>query len=270
MMPFSELIRNATARNKSHLCVGLDPDPEKFPDHLSKDINGARTFVESIIDSTSDLVCCYKPNCGFFEQFGWEGVQMLEELRSMIPAHIPMLLDAKRSDIGNTATAYAKSAFDVIRADAITVNPLLGRDSIEPFTIYKSKGVFLLALTSNPGAADFQLPNDLHYQVCDFASSMATNCPEVALVAGATRPDDLREIRERFPNGLILVPGVGSQGGELEETIKAGSRHDDLGLIINVSRAVLYASSGKDFAEAARDAASHFREQINNAISATA
>ncbi|MCB2155017.1 orotidine-5'-phosphate decarboxylase [bacterium] len=260
---FVERILSCAERNESRLCVGLDPIPGHMPGGFPDNAGGVRAFLQRIIEATADLVCAYKPNAAFFERLGADGFGLLQELREMIPSAIPMILDAKRGDIGSTARAYAEAVFDVIRADAVTVNPLLGSDSVAPFLEYKDRGVIVLCLTSNPGADDLQIPAGLPGRIACLANTWAETNPNVGLVVGATRPEKLKEIRTLAPERLILAPGVGSQGGDLARTMRAGGGGP--GLIINASRSILYAGCGSDFADAARTEADRLRKAINDA-----
>jgi len=265
---FNDKILACAARNRSWLCVGLDPQVEKLPAGLSRDARGVFEFAKAIIEATSDLVCANKPNLAFFEALGREGLEALERARALIPPEIPVILDAKRGDIGNTAACYARALFEWLRGDAATVSPYLGTDSVEPFLAFAGKGVIALCLTSNPGAAELQIKNNLHLQIAELCESRwAPRNPNVGLVVGATRPEPLRAIRAICPGRLFLVPGVGAQGGSLEETVAAGAARDSLRLIINASRSILYASAGADFAEAARREAEILRKAIHDAVS---
>jgi orotidine-5'-phosphate decarboxylase len=259
-MTFLTKLTGATRHNRSCLCIGLDPEPEKLPAGV-----GVLEFCRAIIGATYDLVCAYKPNSAFFEALGAEGFSVLKSVIEAVPKNIPVILDAKRGDIGNTARAYARAAFDELGADAITVNPYMGYDSIEPFIAYKNKGVFVLCRTSNPGAADFQSlecgGQPLYRIVADRVATWNKH-GNLGLVVGATQPDELRAIREAHPTLPLLIPGVGAQGGSLELAVKYGHTGDGLA-VINVSRQVIYASSGADFAAAARAAALSLRDEIN-------
>jgi orotidine-5'-phosphate decarboxylase len=260
-MLFVTKLVNAARKNDSWLCIGLDPDPALMPEL------DALEFNKAIIDATSDLACAYKPNLGFYEALGIEGLAVLEKTLAHIPRDIPVIGDAKRGDIGNTARAYAKALFSTFGFDAATVSPYLGFDSIEPFISYQDKGVFILCRTSNPGAADFQ---DLQ---CDTGASLyeavARKASEwniygnIGLVVGATCPGELKKIRSICPEMCLLIPGVGAQGGDLASAVKYGVDARGERAIINVSRQILYASKGKDFAEAARNTAQRIRSQIN-------
>ncbi len=267
-MSFLNKLASASKRNASLLCVGLDPDP---------DLMGERDiflFNKAIIDATSDLVCAYKPNSAFYEAMGIQGLEALIKTRDYIPAHIPVILDAKRGDIGNTSLFYARAVFDTYGFDAVTVSPLLGRDSLEPFMGYRDKGVFILCRTSNPGASDFQDLNSSHgselvrplYQVIAQKAVEWNGYGNLALVVGATYPGELRIVREICPDMTILVPGVGPQGGDLEAALGAGLDRNKAGLIINSSRGVIYASRSEDYPEAAHKAAQTLRDNINSVV----
>lgn len=266
-MKFTEKLALACRGNRSLLCVGLDPDPAQMPGA------GVLEFNKAIIDATKDLVCAYKPNFAFYEALGKQGITILEETIAAIPRNVPIIGDAKRGDIGNTAKAYAKSLFEVFNVDAATVSPYLGGDSIEPFLEYADKGIFLLCRTSNPGAADLQdlrleSGRTLYEEVALKARAWNTR-GNIGLVAGATHPEELGRIRALCPDMPLLVPGVGAQGGELKKVLRFGLDADRTRTIINVSRQVLYAwkgsGNGADFAAAARRAAEGLRDQINGA-----
>jgi len=260
-MEFTRKLREATARNNSLLCIGLDPDPERLPAGLT-----IAQFNREVIEATNDLVCAYKPNLAFYEAAGLEGVKSLEHTLSLIPPNIPVIGDAKRGDIGNTARMYARSLFDVFGFDAVTLSPYLGLDSIEPFMVYSTKGLFLLCRTSNPGARDFQ---DLEVEGHPLYEHVALKALEwnahgnLGLVVGATHVRELARIRHLCPDMPLLIPGVGTQGGDLPEVVKSGTDRAGGNAIINSSRAILFASAGPDFAEAARRVAMITRDSIN-------
>ena len=264
-MKFVDKLLAASRKNRSLLCVGLDPDPALLPKvSLSR-------FNRAIIDATSDLVCAYKPNLAFYEALGIEGLKVLEETIKYIPDYIPVIGDAKRSDIGNTAKAYAKALFVTSGFDAATVNPYLGFDSIEPFIRYEDKGIFILCRTSNPGARDFQDLSDaggrpLYETVARKASEWNVH-GNIGLVVGATYPRELEEIRRLCPEMPLLIPGIGAQGGDLAQVVKNGVDAMQERAIIAVSRQVLYASAEDDFAEAARRSAQELRNRINDLLS---
>jgi orotidine-5'-phosphate decarboxylase len=264
-MNFIEKLHRAVQKNHSLVCVGLDPDPSRLPEKT-----GILAFNKAIIDSTSDLVCAYKPNLAFYEALGDEGYEALKQTVKYIPPEIPVIADAKRGDIGNTSRAYAAALFDSLGCDAATVNPYLGFDSLEPFLQYADKGIFILCRTSNSGAGDFQSlncltdtgPRPLFEIVADKARQWNTH-GNIGLVVGATYPDELKSIRQQHPEMPFLIPGVGAQGGDIALTIKNGTGSHGDNAIINSSRQILYASRGADFAGAARQAALTLRDEIN-------
>jgi len=260
-MKFTDKLLNASRKNKSWLCIGLDPDPELMP---AVDV---LQFNKAIIEATSDLVCAYKPNLAFYEALGTEGLAILENTVKYIPADIPVIGDAKRGDIGNTARAYARALFSVLGFDAATVNPYLGFDSLEPFINYQDKGVFILCRTSNRGATDFQ---DLSTNGLPLYEVVAQKAREwnvhgnIGLVVGATYPEELKRVRSICPEMSLLIPGIGAQGGDLASAVGYGVDARGEKAIINVSRQILYASKEKDFARAARNTAEKIRNQIND------
>lgn len=263
-MKFAEKLSAAVRRHDSLLCVGLDPDQALMP------IDDVAGFNRAIIEATSDLVCAYKPNIAFYEALGRDGWPALQRTLEAIPSHIPVIIDAKRGDIGNTAAAYAKAIFDLLRADATTVNCYGGRDSIEPFLEREDKGVLVWCRSSNPGAGDLQdLPVDFQSQLRPLWQVVALQARDwnsrgnVGLVLGATYPAQLADARGLCPDMPILVPGVGAQEGALAESVQAGVDARGAGIIVSASRAVLYASKGPDFADAARAAAITLRDEIN-------
>ncbi len=264
-MDFISKLTNASRKNQSLLCVGLDPDPAMMPEGI-----GVFEFNKAIIDATADLVCAYKPNIAFYEAMGNEGLEALKKTRDYIPDEIPVIIDAKRGDIGNTVRAYARSLFDYYDFDAMTASPYLGYDSLEPFIEYRDRGVFILCRTSNKGAADFQSLSvaeeggqKLLYEVVAEKVNEWNKHGNLGLVVGATYPEELKLIRERYPEMPLLIPGVGAQGGELGLTVKYGVDNGKNRTIINSSRQILYASKGEDFAAAAGKAAGELRGRIN-------
>ena len=262
-MNFMEKLIAASQKNNSLLCVGLDPDPRLMPDNV-----GVFKFNKAIIDATADLVCAYKPNFAFYEALGNEGLDALKQTVKHIPGNIPVIGDAKRGDIGNTAKAYAKTIFSDFNFDATTVNPYLGFDSLEPFIQYQGKGVFILCRTSNAGAVDFQSLRCIEhnrplFEVVALKASEWNVHGNIGLVVGATYPEELKLIRQNHPDMPLLIPGIGAQGGDLELTVRYGVDARGEKAIINSSRQIIYASRGEDFAEAARKATSELREQIN-------
>ena len=274
-MNFLEKLVAASRRMNSLLCVGLDPEPDCLPAQLHEVpvTKAVVSFCRSVIEATLPYVCAYKPNLAFFEVLGPSGMEAFKEVLRAIPTYIPVIADAKRGDIGNTARNYASALFDVYGCDAATVNPYLGYDSVAPFLTYREKGVLLLCRTSNPGAHDFQdllvreesgETRPLYEVVARRVQSWneAGNC---GLVVGATYPQELRAIRSLCPDMPVLVPGVGSQGGDLEASTTAGVDEHGERAIIAVSRAILYASGGSDYAAAAEHEAWSLRDRINEA-----
>ena len=264
-MNFIEKLLTASRKNKSLLCVGLDPDPKLMPNGV-----GIFEFSKAIIDATSDLVCAYKLNLAFYEVLEDEGLNALKRTIKYIPDDIPVIGDAKRGDIGNTAKAYARAIFDNFNFDATTVNPYLGFDSIEPFIQYRDKGVFILCRTSNLGARDFQaLRCEAEgsyrplFEIVALKASQWNTYSNIGLVVGATYPDELRLIRQSHPDMPLLIPGIGAQGGELASAVRYGVDSQGEKAIISSSRQIIYASREKDFAESARRVAAELRNQIN-------
>lgn len=260
-MSFIEKLDNAIRKNRSLLCIGLDPDAGLMPEGIS-----VTEFNREIIAATSDLVCAYKLNLAFYEALDKEGLEAVKNAVKHIPSDLVVIGDAKRGDIGNTARAYARAIFDNLGFDAATVNPYLGFDSIEPFIKYADRGVFILCRTSNPGAADFQslrCGSRPLFEIVAMKASQWNQYGNIGLVVGATYPDELRLIRQSHPDMPILIPGVGAQGGDLSLAVRYGVDKQGEKAIINSSRQVIYASPGKDFAEAARRVASELKEQMN-------
>ncbi|HAG15706.1 MAG TPA: orotidine-5'-phosphate decarboxylase [Bacteroidales bacterium] len=267
-MTRQELIKQIRNK-KSFLCIGLDSDIDKIPKHLLSEQDPVFSFNKAIIDATSDFAVAYKPNTAFYESRGLAGWQSLERTIAYLNTISPKVFtiaDAKRGDIGNTSTQYAKAFFEKLAFDAITVTPYMGKDSVSPFLEFEGKWSIVLALTSNTGASDFQLiqnnePNDQLYQrVLEKSKKWGTD-ENMMFVVGATKAEMLVQVRKHIPNHFILVPGVGAQGGSLEEVAKFGM-NKEIGLLVNSSRAILYASSAKDFAEAARAEALKLQQQM--------
>jgi len=237
----------------TQVCVGLDPFPEKFP----TTVNSILEFNKAIIDATADLACCYKPQFAHFAAVAAED-QLKETIAYINENHpdVPVILDSKRGDIGSTASMYAKEAFDHYRADAVTVNPYMGSDTVLPFAEHADRGVIVLCRTSNPSASEFQNQlidgEPLYIHVAKMAQEKWNANANICLVVGATAPSEMKRIREVAPDLPFLVPGIGAQGGDLESTLDAGRFNNGNGLMINSSRAILYASNNDDFAEAAR------------------
>ncbi len=273
MKTFAEKLAAAQNSNDSWLCIGLDPVMDRLPD-VTHDAEGAGwapalAFARAIVEATSDLVCAYKPNLGFWLAEGSAGIAALEGLIPHIPKHIPVILDAKSNDVGHTAAAYAHAAFDKLDVDGVTINPYLGLDTLKPFLSDPSRGVFLLARTSNPSATDLQDQQvngaPLYEKVTELAAQWNDNLPGTCgLVVGATYPDELIRLRQLAPRLPFLIPGIGAQGGDLEIAVSHGPTTEGVGPVINSSRGIIYASSGDDFAEAAREAASALRARVNS------
>ncbi len=267
-MTFIEKLNAIWERNDSLVCVGLDPDLQKIPAHLRDSENPLFEFNRAIIDQTADAVCAFKPQIAYYAAAG------LERDLELTIAHIhenhpgvPVILDAKRGDIGSTAEMYVREAFDRYGADAVTVNPYMGTDTLEPFLSRSDKGVIILCRTSNPGAVDIQ---DLKsggktlYEIIAHKAARDWNGNgNVLLVVGATYPDELRQIRTIVGDMPLLVPGIGAQGGDVERAVASGKNGAGTGMIVNSSRGIIYASGGEDFAEAARAKATQLKGEIN-------
>lgn len=264
---FMEMVEKKWSEGK-YVCVGLDSELGKIPESIRR--FGISTFNHEIIDATHDLVAAYKPNYAFYEAQGAKGIAALvETVRYIKQAHpdIPVILDAKRADIGNTNNGSVQFAFEECGADAITVNPYLGRKALEPFLEQGNKGIIVLARTSNEGAGEFQDLEQLdgrplYQHVADHAVNEWNENGNIGLVMGATSPEELRQVREFFPDVLLLIPGVGAQGGDAEKVVNA-ARHR---FLINSSRGVIFASGGADFANAAREATIQTQEHITAAM----
>lgn len=267
-MTFTEQLAAAWQKNDSQLCVGLDPDPAKFPAHLKGRDDAIFEFCKTIVDATADLVCSFKPQIAYF------AARRAEDQLEALVAHIherhpgiPVILDAKRGDIGSTAEQYAVEAFERFRADAVTVNPYMGRDSVEPYLAFPDKGVILLCRTSNAGGSDLQFLDvggeKLYERVARLAAEQWNTTGQIGLVVGATFPAEIARVRAIVGEMPLLVPGIGAQGGDIEATVKAGRTAAGTGLMINSSRAILYAGKGEDYASAARLAARETRDAIN-------
>lgn len=270
-MKFNDKLKDISLKNNSLVCVGLDSELEKIPADIRNAPHPQLTFNKAIIDATHDLVCAYKPNSAFYEARGHAGIEALkmtcDYLKQKYP-EIPIIIDAKRADIGNTNQGYIQFIFEFLQADAITVHPYLGREALKPFLEYGEKGIFVLCRTSNPGAGEFQ---DLEINGKKLFQILAENVAEnwnakgnCGLVVGATYPSELKIVRhivgDDFP---ILIPGIGVQGGEVEKTVKAGVDGNGLNVVINSSRGIIFASNGSDFADKARQEALKLRDEIN-------
>lgn len=254
-------------RKKSFLCVGLDTDLDKIPKHLLKEEDPIYEFNKAIIDATQEYCVAYKPNIAFYEAYGLLGWKSLEKTIDYLNSNYPeqfTIADAKRGDIGNTSTRYAKAFFEGLNFDSITIAPYMGKDSVEPFLAFEDKHTILLALTSNQGAFDFQTKivegRELYKNVLE-TSKTYSNAQNLMYVVGATKAEYLREIRAIVPNSFLLVPGVGAQGGNLQEVCKYGITKD-IGLLVNSSRGIIYASTQRDFAAKAKDKAQQIQSEM--------
>ncbi len=275
-MTFLDMLSAAERQNNSMLCVGLDPEPTKFPDHIKGDSNKIYDFCAAIVDATADLVNSFKPQIAYFAAHRAEGQleRLMEHMRRVAP-HVPIILDAKRGDIGSTAEQYAIEAFERYGADAVTLSPFMGWDSVQPYLKYHGKGAFLLCRTSNPGGDDLQNQHlasvDGQPRVYEHIAKLAQGPwnlnGQLGLVVGATYPKEIERVRELAPTVPLLIPGVGAQGGDAVATVKAGWR-EGASIIVNSSRAVLYASKSADFAQAARQVAEQTRATLEAAKAA--
>ncbi len=271
-MKRTELIENIRSKG-SFLCVGLDPDIKKLPAHLLKEENPIFAFNKAIIDANAPYTVAYKPNLAFYESEGIEGMKALDMTVKYIKENYPdqfVIADAKRGDIGNTAAMYARSLFETLGADAVTVAPYMGADSVTPFTAYDDKWTVLLALTSNKGYEDFELMEDKHghrlFERVLFRSQRWGSPVNMMYVVGATRGELIADVRKIAQRNFLLVPGVGAQGGSLEEVVRYGLLPDECGLLVNSSRGIIYASSGEDFAHAAGEAAKKLAGEMDTLL----
>ena len=251
------------------LCVGLDPDPIRFPAAFSKDAASIAHFLSAIVTATADVACAFKPQIAHFAAAGAESAleEVIATVREEAP-HALLILDAKRGDIGSTAAMYAREAFERYSADAVTVNPYLGTDGLAPFLEYEDRGTIILCRTSNPSGAEFQntpAQTPLYERVASMAAERWNARDNVMLVAGATQPGELKRIRAIAPTVPLLVPGIGAQGGDIDAVVAAGLDVDDWGLVVSSSRAILYASDGQDFEDAARAEAIRTRDALRRA-----
>jgi orotidine-5'-phosphate decarboxylase len=278
-MTFLNQLRDAETRNQSMLCVGLDPEPSRFPAGIARDAEGIHDFCARIVEATADLAIAFKPQIAYFAAHRAEPQleRLMARMRQIAP-HVPIILDAKRGDIGSTAEQYAREAFERYGADAVTLSPFMGFDSVAPYLQYPGKGAFLLCRTSNPGGDDLQNQRLasvdgqplLYEHVARLAQGPWNLNGQLGLVVGATYPQEIERVRALAPTLPLLIPGVGAQGGDAAATVQAGWRGDAAGatsgpIIVNSSRAILYASSGTDFADAARAAAQATRDALNRA-----
>jgi len=267
-MTFIQKLEQAWEQSRSLVCVGLDPDLGRLPSHLPRNAEGVLAFHRAIIDATHDLVCAFKPQVAYFAAEGMEGALAgtIDYIRERAP-QVPVILDAKRGDIGSTAEQYAREAFERYGADAVTVNPYMGGDTLEPFLRHADRGVVVLCRTSNAGAGDFQdllvEGRPLYEIVAERAATQWNTAGNCLLVVGATWPQQLARVRALVGDMPLLVPGVGAQGGDVEALVRAGRTSRGTGLLINSSRAILYASRNADFAQAARAATADLQRLIN-------
>jgi orotidine-5'-phosphate decarboxylase len=263
MNGFVAKLTKAQERSGSVICVGLDSDIERIPSHLRDCDDPVFEFNKAIVDATKEKCCAYKPNLAFYEALGPRGLETLKRTILHIPEQMPIILDGKRGDIGNTARKYAESIFDDLEGDAVTLSPYLGYDSIEPFLQYQDVFVFVLAVTSNASARDFQYltcnGKPLYMHVVDKVKEWNKD-RNLGLVVGASRPEQILEVRVAAPELPFLIPGIGAQGGDLAKAVDYGTRNDGV-VIINVSRGILFASEGEDFAEKAAAALDQFNLQ---------
>jgi orotidine-5'-phosphate decarboxylase len=280
-MTFTQQLLRAEAQNRSLLCVGLDPDPARFPAHLKGNASRIYDFCAAIVDATADLAMAFKPQIAYFAAHRAEAQleRLVEHIKRAAP-HVPVILDAKRGDIGSTAEQYAIEAFERYGADAVTLSPFMGFDSVQPYLKYHDKGAFLLCRTSNPGGDDLQNQRlasiegqPLVYEhLAGLAQGPWNENGQLGLVVGATYPKEIERVRELAPTLPLLIPGVGAQGGDALSTVRAGLRTDATGtitgaVVVNSSRAILYASQGDDYAQAARAEAQRTRDTLNAARS---
>jgi orotidine-5'-phosphate decarboxylase len=271
---FNQQLQSSWASQGSLLCVGFDPDPQRLPLSLQGKSEGIFEFCREIADSTADLVCSFKPQFAHFASQRAEAQleKLIRHLKDHYP-HIPVILDSKRGDIGSTAEHYAMEVFERYGADAVTVSPYMGFDTIEPYLRHKGKGVIVLCRTSNPGGSDLQCLNvspdgqPLYLHVAKLAAQQWNSSGQISLVVGATFPEEIAKVRTIVGDMPLLIPGIGAQGGEIDATVKAGAipNKPGTGMIINSSRAILYASSGSDFAQAARTVALNTRDALRAA-----
>jgi len=264
MNAFFEKLEACAADHNSRLCVGLDPRPEKIPEPWKFESDPVFAFNRAIINATAEHVCAFKPNFAFYEALGTAGMESLKKTIACVPKEIPVIADAKRGDIGSTAEAYASAIFDYYRCDGVTLNPLLGKDSLQPFLNRRDRGLFILCLTSNPGAKDFEMPDKLYLKIARKIQEWneAGNC---GLVTGATHPEYLKEIRALAPDLPLLIPGVGAQGGSIEEVAPIAGDSRGGGYIINVSRAISEPKGGGEFTSLVSAAALDYKNAINRA-----
>lgn len=269
-MHFLQKLATIQQHNNSLVCVGLDSDHTRLPKHLQTTTNAQFEFNKAIIDATADLVSCYKPNSAFYEGQGDVGLQQLKLTCDYIRQQYPevcIILDAKRADIGSTNSGYVQFAYEYLGADAITLHPYFGKEALQPFLDRADKGAIILCRTSNPGAREFQDKlvdgKPLYQVVAQTVANEWNSNNNCLLVVGATYPDEMTKIRQLTGDMTFLVPGIGAQGGDVEQTVKAARNSQGAGMIINSSRGIIFASSGEDFAEVARREATKLRDEIH-------
>jgi orotidine-5'-phosphate decarboxylase len=274
---FIQTLQNRWSSVNSALCVGLDPDPSKLPLHLKGRSDAIFEFCKHIVDATADLACAFKPQIAYFAALGAEDqLQAIIDYIHRLYPHVPVVLDAKRGDIGATAQQYAREAFERFKADALTVNPYMGFDSIEPYLEYADKGIFVLCRTSNAGGTDLQgltVPSDsdprgqcLFEHVARLCAGPWNKNGQLGLVVGATFPSELSKVRQLVGDMPLLIPGIGAQGGDIVATVEHGQSSKGQGMLINSSRAILYASSGEDYQDKARQVALETRDAIRQVL----
>jgi orotidine-5'-phosphate decarboxylase len=267
-MKFTDKLKNAWKKNNSLVCVGLDPDLKKLPECLNDSEFPIFAFNKALIDATHDLVCCYKPQIAYYAGQNAENeLAMTIDYINEKYSDIPVILDSKRGDIGSTSDMYAKEAFERYRADAATVNPYMGTDTLKPFLDYADKGVVILCRTSNPSSSELQElysgDKQIYKYVAEYAQTKWNYNNNVMLVIGATFPEELGQVRSICKNIPFLVPGVGAQGGDVKKVLEHGLDSEGAGLVINSSRGIIYADSSENFATAARAATIELRDMIN-------
>lgn len=269
-MKFKERLLRSSRANRSLLCIGLDFEMDYVPAKIRESDYPILTFNQAIVEATQDLVCAYKPNIAFYEKHAERGLTSLRKTIELIPEEIPVILDCKRGDVGTTAKAYAEAYFDDLGVDAVTLNPFLGSDSVEPFANYEDRGVFVLCRSTNPGAADFQdlvingVP--LYEHIAKKAVAEWNRHDNICLIAPSTQPKILQQVRRvAGPNTPILIPGLGAQGGSVADAVRHGANLRGEMAVLSASRSVTYASQGDDFAEAAREAALRIKHEVNEA-----
>ncbi|OIP95134.1 orotidine 5'-phosphate decarboxylase [Candidatus Wirthbacteria bacterium CG2_30_54_11] len=269
-MGFTAKLNSITQKNNSLVCIGLDSEMSKLPEHLEGSADPQFEFNKAIIDATADLVCAYKPNMAFYEAEGLKGIEALKKTMDYIPKHIPIILDAKRGDIDNTSRLYAQACFDYFGADAVTIHGYMGTDTVKPFLEYEDKAIFVLVKTSNKSAGEIEDiegkdGKKVYLRMAEQIAVWNTQFSgRAGAVVGATYPADLLPIRQILPNAPLLIPGLGKQGGDAENTVINGMDARKAGILVNNSRSIIFASTGTDFAEVARAKAIEFRDQLNS------